>query len=208
MLGETNPQASLPGSIRGDFSIQVGRNICHGSDSVESANHEIALWFNKNELVNWESAMYTWIYEDEPALKKPAAVSYPELSEAEKAKLNGKLLDFPYVSGYTPSQEDVFYFVQIKKVDEKLVNLARWWRNIASYENEFASLPGEPKLPGASDSSATAKTKKKLLSRRESRLSELPPTMKRKPQRKKRKAKLLRSRILFSISNLGMTRPT
>jgi len=154
MLGETNPQASLPGSIRGDFSIQVGRNICHGSDSVESANHEIALWFNKNELVNWESAMYTWIYEDEPAPKKPAAVSYPELSEAEKAKLNGKLLDFPYVSGYTPSQEDVFYFVQIKKVDEKLVNLARWWRNIASYENEFASLPGEPKLPGASDSSA------------------------------------------------------
>ena len=48
-----------------------------------------------------------------------------------------------------PTQEDVFYFVQIKKVDEKLVNLARWWRNIASYENEFASLPGEPKLPGA-----------------------------------------------------------
>merc|ERR1712032_1063864 len=45
MLGETNPQASLPGSIRGDYSIQVGRNICHGSDAVESANHEIALWF-------------------------------------------------------------------------------------------------------------------------------------------------------------------
>lgn len=154
MLGETNPQASLPGSIRGDFSIQVGRNICHGSDSVESANHEIALWFDKNELVNWESAMYTWIYEDEPAPKKPAAVSYPELSDAEKAKLNGKLLDFPYVSGYTPSQEDVFFFVQIKKVDEKLVNLARWWRNIASYESEFASLPGEPKIPGASASSA------------------------------------------------------
>merc|ERR1719171_829324 len=41
MLGETNPQASLPGSIRGDYSIQVGRNICHGSDAVESANHEI-----------------------------------------------------------------------------------------------------------------------------------------------------------------------
>jgi elongation factor 1-beta len=89
-------------------------------------------------------------FTDEPAPKKPAAVSYPELSDAEKAKLNGKLLDFPYVSGYTPSQEDVFFFVQIKKVDEKLVNLARWWRNIASYESEFASLPGEPKIPGAS----------------------------------------------------------
>merc|ERR1712241_228011 len=41
MLGETNPAASLPGTIRGDYAVQVGRNICHGSDSVESANHEI-----------------------------------------------------------------------------------------------------------------------------------------------------------------------
>merc|ERR1711945_12433 len=45
MLGATNPADSAPGTIRGDFSIQVGRNICHGSDSVESANHEIGLWF-------------------------------------------------------------------------------------------------------------------------------------------------------------------
>lgn len=45
MLGQTNPLASLPGSIRGDFSIDIGRNICHGSDSVESAKNEIGLWF-------------------------------------------------------------------------------------------------------------------------------------------------------------------
>jgi nucleoside-diphosphate kinase len=45
MLGETNPLNSLPGSIRGDFCIDVGKNICHGSDSVESAAKEIALWF-------------------------------------------------------------------------------------------------------------------------------------------------------------------
>ncbi|KAH8549360.1 nucleoside diphosphate kinase [Umbelopsis sp. PMI_123] len=45
LLGETNPLASLPGSIRGDFAIDVGRNICHGSDSVENAEKEIALWF-------------------------------------------------------------------------------------------------------------------------------------------------------------------
>ena len=38
-------QASLPGSIRGDFSIEVGRNICHGSDSVENAEKEIPAWF-------------------------------------------------------------------------------------------------------------------------------------------------------------------
>lgn len=37
MLGETNPADSKPGTIRGDFCVQIGRNICHGSDSVESA---------------------------------------------------------------------------------------------------------------------------------------------------------------------------
>ncbi|CBY15108.1 unnamed protein product [Oikopleura dioica] len=63
MLGETNPQASLPGSIRGDYSIQVGRNICHGSDAVESANHEIALWFKPEELMSYDSCTAKWIYE-------------------------------------------------------------------------------------------------------------------------------------------------
>merc|ERR1711907_910465 len=41
MLGETNPADSAPGSIRGDFSIDIGRNIIHGSDAVESAEEEI-----------------------------------------------------------------------------------------------------------------------------------------------------------------------
>merc|ERR1719234_2498849 len=63
MLGETKPQDSAPGTIRGDFCIQVGRNICHGSDSVESANHEIALWFSPNELNDWSSCANTWVYE-------------------------------------------------------------------------------------------------------------------------------------------------
>merc|ERR1712244_187678 len=40
MLGETNPADSKPGTIRGDFAVQVGRNICHGSDAVESAEKE------------------------------------------------------------------------------------------------------------------------------------------------------------------------
>ena len=43
MLGETNPVDSLPGTIRGDYCIDIGRNICHGSDSVETAKKEIAL---------------------------------------------------------------------------------------------------------------------------------------------------------------------
>lgn len=38
------PSESAPGTIRGDFALDVGRNICHGSDAVESANREIALW--------------------------------------------------------------------------------------------------------------------------------------------------------------------
>merc|ERR1739848_203072 len=63
MLGETNPLASAPGTIRGDFCTDLGRNICHGSDAVESANAEIALWFNENELQSWESHSKNWIYE-------------------------------------------------------------------------------------------------------------------------------------------------
>merc|ERR1712121_157931 len=54
MLGETNPLASLPGSIRGDYSVDLGRNIIHASDSVESANKEIALWLKEEELVSWD----------------------------------------------------------------------------------------------------------------------------------------------------------
>lgn len=57
MMGETNPLASKPGSIRGDFSIDIGRNIIHGSDSVDSAKKEIGLWFKEEELVSWTSPL-------------------------------------------------------------------------------------------------------------------------------------------------------
>lgn len=63
MLGATNPLASAPGTIRGDYCLQTGRNVCHGSDSVESANKEIALWFKPEELLDWKSAQQAWIYE-------------------------------------------------------------------------------------------------------------------------------------------------
>ncbi|ELW62254.1 nucleoside diphosphate kinase A [Tupaia chinensis] len=63
MLGETNPADSKPGTIRGDFCIQVGRNIIHGSDSVESAEKEIALWFQPEELVDYKNCAQDWIYE-------------------------------------------------------------------------------------------------------------------------------------------------
>jgi nucleoside-diphosphate kinase len=63
MLGETDPAKSKPGSIRGDYCIEIGRNICHGSDSVETAKKEIALWFQDDELVNWTPCANGWIYE-------------------------------------------------------------------------------------------------------------------------------------------------
>jgi nucleoside-diphosphate kinase len=51
MLGATNPQASPPGTIRGDYGVITSRNICHASDAVESAQREIALWFRPEEIV-------------------------------------------------------------------------------------------------------------------------------------------------------------
>ncbi|KLJ12137.1 nucleoside diphosphate kinase [Blastomyces silverae] len=63
ILGATNPLASAPGTIRGDFAIDVGRNVCHGSDSVENAKKEIALWFKPEEVVQYQQSQANWIYE-------------------------------------------------------------------------------------------------------------------------------------------------
>merc|ERR1711988_676932 len=71
LLGATNPKDSAPGTIRGDLCIDVGRNIIHGSDSVESAEKEIALWFSKAEITSWRSAQTEWVYEEEELESKP-----------------------------------------------------------------------------------------------------------------------------------------
>ena len=63
MLGETNPVDSLPGTIPGDYCIDIGRNICHGSNSVETAKKGIALWFKEGELNNYCCANNSWVYE-------------------------------------------------------------------------------------------------------------------------------------------------
>ncbi|KAF5387078.1 hypothetical protein D9615_001807 [Tricholomella constricta] len=62
MLGATNPLQSPVGSIRGDFCLAVGRNICHGSDSVDSAEKEIKLWFPEG-VTQYTSALESWILE-------------------------------------------------------------------------------------------------------------------------------------------------
>ncbi|KAK7202006.1 nucleoside diphosphate kinase b [Novymonas esmeraldas] len=63
LLGATNPADSLPGTIRGDYAVDVGRNVCHGSDSVESALREIAFWFKPEEIASWTSHSAGQIYE-------------------------------------------------------------------------------------------------------------------------------------------------
>ncbi|XP_078063484.1 nucleoside diphosphate kinase A-like [Mustelus asterias] len=63
MMGETNPADSKPGTIRGDLCVQVGRNIIHGSDSLETAKKEVALWFKPEELIEWKSCMEAFTYE-------------------------------------------------------------------------------------------------------------------------------------------------
>jgi nucleoside-diphosphate kinase len=62
-IGATKPHEAAPGSIRGDFGLQVGRNLVHGSDSVESGQREVANFFQPQELLTWERATDAWIFE-------------------------------------------------------------------------------------------------------------------------------------------------
>ncbi len=62
MMGATNPQEAAPGTIRGDHGVTVGKNIIHGSDSTESAEREINLFFKEEELVSYTKQDNTWIY--------------------------------------------------------------------------------------------------------------------------------------------------
>ena len=63
MMGKTNPQEAAPGTIRGDFAIEIGRNIVHGADSVESAEREIALYFEEREIISYGKQLDEWVYE-------------------------------------------------------------------------------------------------------------------------------------------------
>ena len=64
MVGATNPQEAELGTIRGDYGIQTGRNIIHASDAPESAEREIGLFFNEDEIVDYDMVDNTWIYEE------------------------------------------------------------------------------------------------------------------------------------------------
>lgn len=63
IIGATNPLTAEPGTIRGDFGANIGRNLIHGSDAIETAQREIALWFKDEELVSWQPTILPWTYE-------------------------------------------------------------------------------------------------------------------------------------------------
>lgn len=63
IVGETDPFDSLPGTIRGDYAVEKGRNIIHASDAVESAEKEIALWFSQEEVLSWSKVDANMVYE-------------------------------------------------------------------------------------------------------------------------------------------------
>lgn len=61
--GATKPWDAAPGTIRGDLALDIGRNVVHGSDSVDAAKRELAIYFNKDELVEWTPANAKWVTE-------------------------------------------------------------------------------------------------------------------------------------------------
>ncbi len=62
-MGATRPAEAEPGTIRGDYALEVGRNIVHGSDSQETAAFEIGLFFSDGELVEWGRSVDRWVFE-------------------------------------------------------------------------------------------------------------------------------------------------
>src|SRR5699024_1394470 len=62
MMGKTNPSEAAPSTIRGDYGITVGKNIIHGSDSPESAEREINLFFDEKDLITYDKVDNSWIY--------------------------------------------------------------------------------------------------------------------------------------------------
>jgi nucleoside-diphosphate kinase len=62
MMGETDPAKASSGTIRGNFGIDIGHNLIHGSDSVENASKEIDLFFSAEEIFNYDRELDAWIY--------------------------------------------------------------------------------------------------------------------------------------------------
>ena len=64
MIGATKPLEAEPGTIRGDLAVNIGRNIIHGSDGSDTASFEINLWFNNEEICDWDPSDSIWRIEN------------------------------------------------------------------------------------------------------------------------------------------------
>lgn len=62
-MGATNPIDADPGTIRGDFGVDLGRNVIHGSDSPESGERELALFFAPDQVLSWQRDAERWMRE-------------------------------------------------------------------------------------------------------------------------------------------------
>ena len=62
-VGATNPLNAAPGTIRADYALDIGRNLIHASDAVDTAERELALWFNEGEITEWLRETDRWVFE-------------------------------------------------------------------------------------------------------------------------------------------------
>ena len=61
-MGATNPRDAAPGTVRGDWAVDIGKNLIHGSDSPESAVRELEIFFGDDELFDDEREIESWVY--------------------------------------------------------------------------------------------------------------------------------------------------
>jgi nucleoside-diphosphate kinase len=63
MIGATDPAEASPGTVRGDYALDIGRNCVHAADAPDTAEREIGIYFDDDELETYERIDETWVYE-------------------------------------------------------------------------------------------------------------------------------------------------
>ena len=63
LMGETDPKTASPGTVRGDLGLSIGMNLIHGSESIESAERELEIYFESSEIIDYQRTMDEWIIE-------------------------------------------------------------------------------------------------------------------------------------------------
>jgi len=148
LLGATNPKDSAPGTIRGDLCVDVGRNIIHGSDSVEAAEREIGMWFTPAEVGSWRSAQTEWVYEEEELEGAPAPLPAPPAAVDGLVSSAGSSEDMALVKKLNALEVEN---KQLKKVTDDLKAL------VLSLEARVGSLEGGKAAPKAAAPAPAAK---------------------------------------------------